>query len=357
MARVNNLSNFLTDVADAIRTKKETTGQIPAENFDTEILSIETGIDTSDATANANDLALNKTAYVNGEKIEGNIYVASSNSIITGGKFTEDTKDLAVCHDRDLLLRAGGAIEITEEQVATKGNITPEKIVKGNTIFGVEGTAETGGGDVPVKLFNTKEDMLNDTTAKEGDLAVVYRSEIKNATADSKFQTATFPDTVVLDTAMTGNVQVKYRAVDSSKMFDCMGSLDSSRFMMDCYTETGEVRIQYESSDGITYTRTDTTGNPVDFGTEIYYYRPERWNDAIGKFIQAGGNIFEGLYDYELNVATDNISLHSANVSDWNMRDDSSTLAPEYIGEISYTGNDVFNKISKTIKDNDLSGL
>ena len=44
MARVNNLSNFLTDVADAIRTKKETTGQIPAENFDQEILSIETGM-------------------------------------------------------------------------------------------------------------------------------------------------------------------------------------------------------------------------------------------------------------------------------------------------------------------------
>ena len=43
MADTSNLSQFLTDVADAIRTKKETTGQIPAANFDTEILSIETG--------------------------------------------------------------------------------------------------------------------------------------------------------------------------------------------------------------------------------------------------------------------------------------------------------------------------
>lgn len=43
MADISNLSTFLGDVANAIRTKKETTEQIPAENFDTEILSIETG--------------------------------------------------------------------------------------------------------------------------------------------------------------------------------------------------------------------------------------------------------------------------------------------------------------------------
>lgn len=45
MADTSNLSNYLKDVADAIRTKKETTEQIPAANFDTEILSIQTGLD------------------------------------------------------------------------------------------------------------------------------------------------------------------------------------------------------------------------------------------------------------------------------------------------------------------------
>ena len=43
MARTDTLGNFLTDVAEAIRTKKGTTGTIPANTFDTEIASIEGG--------------------------------------------------------------------------------------------------------------------------------------------------------------------------------------------------------------------------------------------------------------------------------------------------------------------------
>lgn len=43
MARIDTLGNFLTDVADSIRTKKGTTDTILASNFDTEIESIETG--------------------------------------------------------------------------------------------------------------------------------------------------------------------------------------------------------------------------------------------------------------------------------------------------------------------------
>ena len=42
MARTDTLTNFLTDVANAIRNKKGTTSQISASNFDTEIASIQT---------------------------------------------------------------------------------------------------------------------------------------------------------------------------------------------------------------------------------------------------------------------------------------------------------------------------
>lgn len=43
MARTDNLNNFLTDVADAIREKKGITDKIKASDFDNEIASIEAG--------------------------------------------------------------------------------------------------------------------------------------------------------------------------------------------------------------------------------------------------------------------------------------------------------------------------
>lgn len=43
MARTDNLTNFLTDVANAIRNKKGTSELIQASNFDTEIESIQSG--------------------------------------------------------------------------------------------------------------------------------------------------------------------------------------------------------------------------------------------------------------------------------------------------------------------------
>lgn len=93
MADTSNLTSFLEDIADAIRTKKVSSSEIPAANFDTEILSIETGTDTSDATALPEDIISPKTAYTADGKVTGGIiptYASDTDNYVQDKIFIPD---------------------------------------------------------------------------------------------------------------------------------------------------------------------------------------------------------------------------------------------------------------------------
>ena len=195
--------------------------------------------------------------------------------------------------------------KLSQILVEKQSKIIPANIKKDIQIFDITGTYEGNSGDV--KLFETEEEMQADTDAKEGDLAVVYRSEIQNMTADTQTQYITFPETVTLPSAITEFYYCMLRAVDTSIMFDGDIQLTQSSFRFGGFTEAGMIRVQYESEDGINYTRTMFDGdsgdliNPVDLGTLIHCEMTDEWNDNFGYFMQTGGNVFEGLYKYTIN--------------------------------------------------------
>ena len=192
--------------------------------------------------------------------------------------------------------------EILQEK---QEKIIPENIKKDVQIFDVVGTLEGGTTTSGVKLFETEEEMQADSTAQEGDLAVVYREEIQNMTADTQTQYITFPETVTLPEAFTDSFYGMLRAVDESVMFDGQVMLDQSTFEFNGYTNTGMISVSYTSNDGITYNRDIFAGdsgdltNPVDLGTIVQCDNAEEWNDILGYFMQIDGNVFDGLYQAE----------------------------------------------------------
>ena len=263
---------------------------------------------TSDADVSENDVMSGKVVYGRDGKITGTLpnYGAGLNTGVesitpdTGydGSFIEfkspeQDGPFAFTSDKVRLLMTPRMSEVAEGI-----GLVPEIIVKGNTVLGIEGTAESGSG--AVKLFETEEEMQADTDPKEGDLALVYRNEISNATVDSQFSSIKFPATVVLPAAITEDdyISTSFRSVDSDVWLDCWCSLEYTSFRASIYADDMNLSITYTSEDGMTYTRTDTEAEIIDLPGEVYCEYTNEWNDYIGYFVLVNGYTFDGLFQY-----------------------------------------------------------
>ena len=121
MAKNNNLTDFLTDTANAIRTKKGTTAKINPQDFSSEIASIQTGDDTSSATAVASDIKAGKTAYAKGAKLTGTFAAEEKTATPTTSK-----QDITPTSGKYLSKVTVGAIQTEEKAVTVTENGTTE---------------------------------------------------------------------------------------------------------------------------------------------------------------------------------------------------------------------------------------
>ena len=176
------LTNKLTNIADAIRTKNGTSAKLSLDDMASSILAIESGsgIDTSDATATADDIIYEKTAYVNGEKITGNIVRYN------GTTYTPTTEDE--------LFPAGAY----NSKIIVKGdaNLLPENIRQGVSIFNVEGT------------LSPYEDT--DSTATAENIESGYTAYVKGEQITGSLETGVQANLLANSTTYSNEGSVKY---------------------------------------------------------------------------------------------------------------------------------------------------
>lgn len=165
MSKQNNLTDFLTGVADAIRAKKGTTALINPQNFESEIGSISTAKEGQEKsvtiTENGTTEVLPDDGYDGLDKVTINVQVSPT---IQEKRVSPTTEAQEVVPDTGY----DGLSKVTIAPVtsAIDANIKADNIKAGVTILGVTGTQQ---GYITVASV----EELNNTTAADDTLAIV----------------------------------------------------------------------------------------------------------------------------------------------------------------------------------------
>ena len=182
MSELNTQLEYLAETKEQIKTAitnkgQDITSSVPFREYVDKINNISTlQVDTADANAKVGDIVNGKTAYVNGEKITGTLRESASVFFRAESVTLDDEYNIVKSqgpnnYSGERVVMSSGATgwtEIPYQTLADTIGVTAEKIVQGNTILGIEGTATTGGIDTSDANAIAEDILINKTAYVNG---------------------------------------------------------------------------------------------------------------------------------------------------------------------------------------------
>ena len=265
-------------------------------------------------TATPNDIRRNITAYSNGEKITGTMI---------------DNGDVTIEPTIERQTKSSGyynSLQVNSVTSSIDSNIKPENIKKDVSILGVTGTYDGNQVENQVKVFETEELMNSDTNPQNGNLALVYRDKRADLVVGNTYTKLYIPNTITFDSAITSVNNIVLDTGNSLNSPSVGITTTAINFYRPGLPPQIVNTVQYSSTDGITYTRTDELKEELtieEIYNEMYTQITIQENnyELLNQMFKGFDTYFGGLYVYkddsyllastQLDAIADNVCLNN----------------------------------------------
>ena len=230
--QISRLSGAKSDLATAITAKGVTVPDTTTlDGYAALVEQIDTGVDTSDATATAKDIAKGKTAYVQGQKITGKLYEYTKGK--TKNYFTTGSENVTFERDsnRDLInitipwmgndeiMRIDSYIKLGADATLF-GDATAADVISGKTFTSKAGLKLTG--------TNTNDADTSDATATADDIAKGKTAYVQGQKITGTVEPAESNNNVEAYAITNTNPSVSFKRTDGAIKIWGYGTMTSS---------------------------------------------------------------------------------------------------------------------------------